>query len=219
MIEHKPSERGQIVIFLALFFLVLLVIAAIAIDAGTVYSNRRYTQNVADSASQAGASKISFYLNQRNPNDSAIPSYVNFSCSDDLVIIAMDQAVNEAILRASANNFILDEDISDGQGVQVVCNDVGNGSGYRDKYIEVVVKMVSETETAFAHLLFGGSIIYTVESVSRVYPGAIMGIENSILSFTSKDENCPIDLNLSFYADPSFKFICESSTQKVSHLG
>lgn len=222
MIEHKASERGQIVILLALVLLVLLAFAALAIDGGMVYSNRRYTQSVADSASLAGAGKIANDLNQRKANGSAVISYENFSCSDSLVVSAMTQAINEATLRASANNYVLDNDISDGHGVQVVCNDVGNGTGYQDKYIDVIVKMVSQTDTAFAHLVYGQPLEYNVESVTRVYLGATLGLGNAIVSLSpncgTNQGGITYDGNLTITVDKGqiFSFSCMIKNGGVS---
>ncbi|MCU0507079.1 MAG: Tad domain-containing protein, partial [Anaerolineae bacterium] len=52
------SERGQTLVWVALFMLVLLGFAALAIDAGNLYNERRRMQNAADGAALAGAEEL-----------------------------------------------------------------------------------------------------------------------------------------------------------------
>lgn len=53
---HFPSyERGQAIVLIVLAMVALLGFAALAIDGGRLYSERRHAQNAADAASLAGA--------------------------------------------------------------------------------------------------------------------------------------------------------------------
>jgi len=164
----KSSENGQMVLLLMLILLVLLALTALAVDGGMVYSNRSFLQSAADSVSLAAADKITRELNVENSTGSKLFTYENFSCSNSQVQAAVSQAIAEARLRASASNILLDGDISDGHGVEVICNENSNRNG-QDKTIDVLVKMVSVTDTAFAHLVYRSPIKLQVESFVRVF--------------------------------------------------
>lgn len=57
-IHHHHSERGQSIVLIAIFMVVLIGILALAIDGGLGYSNRRQAQNAADAAALAGADAL-----------------------------------------------------------------------------------------------------------------------------------------------------------------
>ena len=50
-IKSNNSEGGQVLAFLAICFVVLLGFAALAIDGGMVFADRRQAQNAADASS------------------------------------------------------------------------------------------------------------------------------------------------------------------------
>jgi hypothetical protein len=60
--DQKNQESGQIILLLAISLLVLIVVAALAVDGGMIYSERRYVQNAADSASLAGGGAALNYM-------------------------------------------------------------------------------------------------------------------------------------------------------------
>jgi uncharacterized membrane protein len=84
------SEKGQAAVLLALAFVALLAFAALAIDGGMVYSNRRHAQNGSDSASLAGGSAAALYMENK------FVTYGNFDCSDPRVVAAQNNATNGA---------------------------------------------------------------------------------------------------------------------------
>lgn len=57
---HRPDERerGAVLVFMALAMGTLMIIAALAIDGGAAYSQRRQMQNAADAAAMAGARAV-----------------------------------------------------------------------------------------------------------------------------------------------------------------
>jgi hypothetical protein len=61
----SDNERGQAIIVLAFMMIALLAFAALAIDGGNAYVERRRAQNAADAAALAGARQI--WLQQSNP--------------------------------------------------------------------------------------------------------------------------------------------------------
>lgn len=179
MEKHLSKERGQILVLVALVFGVLLGFAALAVDGGMVYSNRRYTQNVADSASLAGGSAAAHWL----ANNSIV--YNNFSCSNSQVITALAKATNAAMLRANSNNFNItiqpDEATlkSSKHGVFAKCV-VDNAT--RERFIVVEVMITADTNTAFAHMFFKGAIKNTVEATTRIRPRTSPGFNYAIAS-------------------------------------
>lgn len=70
MSQHHDSERGQAIVILALAMVALLAFAALAIDGGNTYVERRRAQNAADAAALAGARQIWIQQSAIPPNGS-----------------------------------------------------------------------------------------------------------------------------------------------------
>ncbi len=100
-----------------LAFVVLLGFTALAIDGGMVYADRRHAQNGADASSLAGGGAAALYM-ENNYVD-----YEDFSCDPNNYPDGYEtwQAQNlaraAAISRAGDNDFTIDEDVSDNNGV------------------------------------------------------------------------------------------------------
>ncbi len=171
----RGSETGQAMVLMVLGIIGLLGFAALAIDGSMIYSDRRVAQNAADAASLAGGGRAAIYLE----NSGVV--YKDWNCSLSNVINAMKQARIEAISRAGSNDFSIDEDVSDGHGVVTECHVVDNGS-YVDKYIDVKTNITIQTRTAFAHFVYSGPLINTVEAVTRIRPRGPVGFGNAIVS-------------------------------------
>lgn len=54
----RKNEHGQAIVILAIVMVVLLLFAALAIDAGNAYTEKRAAQNAADAAAMAGARQL-----------------------------------------------------------------------------------------------------------------------------------------------------------------
>src|SRR5512139_3730177 len=108
--HNHPSERGQALVLLVISFIALLGFAALAIDGGMVYSDRRYAQNASDASSLAGGGIAALSM------ENSYVGYEEFDCSDGRVIAAETAAKNEAISRAGSNDFSIDTDTSDKNG-------------------------------------------------------------------------------------------------------
>jgi hypothetical protein len=162
------KSTGQILPLLAFVLVVLIGITALAIDGSMVYSDRRVAQNASDAAALAGAGMAAQYMENRSVR------YDGFSCSNTDVINAMNTAINNAISRASSNDFTIDADISDKNGVIVTCSVVNIGP-YMDEYIDVKVLITTNTKTTFAQLFYSGPTTSTVESIVRVHPRTSLG--------------------------------------------
>ena len=133
--NHQRSESGQVIVFLALCFVVLLGFSALAIDGGMLYSDRRHAQNAADAASLAGGSGAAYYMRMNNVN------YNAFICGTQGANLTGDAAELAAINNGVLNDYVLDADISDDHGVSINCEITDLGS-YDDKHIDVIIRQM-----------------------------------------------------------------------------
>ena len=162
------SEKGQTSVLLALAFIGLLGFTALAVDGGMLYANRRHMQNAADAASLAGGSAAALYL------ENHYVIYSDWNCSDLRVIRAMSNSTNGAEIvaanSASINDYSIDFDISDMNGVDAICIQGQSNGSWIERYIDVKTFITSDTPSAFAHLVYSGPLRNTVEAIARVYP-------------------------------------------------
>lgn len=209
------EESGQIVILLAISLIVLLVIAALAVDGGMVYTERRFAQNAADSSSLGAAGFIANYLLKQDID------YSTIGCSDLVIPLnASEETLNtlrgepggfagagESQIRAASNNFtdlqyqgveingtwnpFSGGDIAAKHGIIISCSD--QESPEHDKHIDVKVRITTETQTAFLHLVFPDNLTSTVEAVTRVYPRHSVGYGNALLSDKNQEDCTPSD--------------------------
>jgi hypothetical protein len=181
--KPKRNESGQILILLALALVGLLGFTALAIDGSMVYTDRRYDQSAADSASLAGAQAAAYSLRLTFVND--VPnhdqgSYETFSCTSDWVQTAMDAVFNAVRDRAATNNFTLSlsdryytlADLENAKyGLYVECRDQPPVTASDlDKGIYVHVMLTNTVSTSLVHFVFGGPIRNTVTAVARADP-------------------------------------------------
>lgn len=195
------SEKGQALILMILAMVVLFGFAALAIDGGMIYSDRRHAQNAADAASLAGGATSA----QIFENSSPIMDYSNWNCSSETMTTASQAARNASISRAAGNDYIIDENIGDNNGVTTTCGQFDNIS-FIDKYIDVRTLITKDTETTFAHFVFSGPLRNTVEAITRVRPRAPLAFGNAIVTLS---EEC----------DPGGMVFDGSSTVAVSGGG
>ena len=194
----SKKENGQIIVLLAVSLVVVMVVAALAVDGGMIYSERRFAQNAADAASFAGGGSVLNFMEKLNENDERTITAENLDCDSTLVADLMDKAQKDAILNAKINNVndlpylgkILDNvpypekdpntgedyDLNANHGVLVKC--VSN------KYIDTQVRITSSVSTAFAHLVYPGDLITTNEAVSRSVPRHNFGYGNGLVSLS-----------------------------------
>lgn len=195
MKNTRNLEHGQIVVVLAIVFIAILGFAALAVDGGMIFSDRRAAQNGADAASMAGASAAGEYLNNygRDPDDGIDPILnKNFSCSGPYINPAVTTAKNVAATSASSNNYTISKTSSTAESrVEVYCVDNGTDAPPYDKYLEVRVWITTQTDSNFAHLFYNGDLKSTVEAYTRLYPGFSAGLGQGIVSTCNnvKDPN------------------------------
>ncbi len=172
MILHN-KQRGQILAIMAFVLVLLLGVTALAIDGAMIYSDRRVAQNASDAAALAGAGMAAQYMENHSVK------YDNFSCANAEVLNAMNIGVADAIDRAASNNFTIDGDISDDNGVVVTCSVVNIGP-YYDETIDVRVRISTTTHTSFAQMFYSGPTTSVVESIVRVHPRTSLGFGYAI---------------------------------------
>lgn len=69
---HRSTEQGQAIVLLALIMAALLVFAALAIDGGNTYVERRRAQNAADAAALAGARALWLHFSAGDSSETGI---------------------------------------------------------------------------------------------------------------------------------------------------
>ncbi len=184
--NNRREESGQILIILTVGIVALLAVTALALDAGMIYSDRRYDQNAADASAYAGAGAAAMQMENTHTTRNS------FSCASATPL--KDVASVSAVTRAKSNNFTVDYDhtdylgIDNQHGVEVVCVD-SPGSLFGSNYMDVHVMISSTLQTAFAHLFYGGTVRNTVEATVRtVAPGDVgWGFGLATLSPDCKD--------------------------------
>lgn len=164
------SESGQALILLVLGVVVLFGFAALAVDGGMVYSDRRHAQMGSDASSLAGGGAAALYMENHGV------TLGNFDCTDAEVINAQNSndpnnpgAKLAAINRAGDNDYTIDTDISDDHGVTTECGIEDHG-GWQDKFIDIKTWITRDTQTSFAQFVFSGIMRNTVRATTRVRP-------------------------------------------------
>jgi hypothetical protein len=71
MEESVNAERGQVLIIMVFGMIVLLIVAGLAIDGGTVFMERRHAQNAADAAALAGTRMLATAICDQSAADDA----------------------------------------------------------------------------------------------------------------------------------------------------
>ncbi len=186
--NQPPShEKGQALVLLVLGFVVLLGFTALAVDGGMVYSNRRHAQNAADAASLAGGAAAALYL------ENHYVDYENWNCSNTndpiytKIVNAEQSARDAAINRAGSNDYTVDENIGDMNGVATRCGQENTGL-WIDKYMDITTTITADTDTAFAHFVYSGPLRSTVTAVTRVRPRTPLAFGNSVVALRA---DCP----------------------------
>jgi hypothetical protein len=192
MKRQEKSESGQIIVIMAIAIVALLGFAALAIDVGMVYSDRRYDQSVADASALAAAQFIVDKLDRihftfqgaaHTGNGVTNPLCDNGSLDGDGYTteqLKLD-AMEKARLRAVSNNFSDYELTTDNwHGIDIKCKPNGD----YEQYIDITSMITSETKTSFIHLLdWRGKLINTVTAMTRVYPRTATGMGFSIVAY------------------------------------
>jgi len=187
MKPNRSSESGQVLVLLVLGMVALLGFTALAVDGGMVYADRRNAQNGTDAASLAGGGAAALSMDNNHIYYGS-PLWNSCPTATGAMTSVLAVAESTAINRADDNQFTIDADISDNNGVDAVCGKVFNGS-WTDKYIDVKTKVTADTRTAFAHMFYPGPLRNTVEAITRVRPKTPAAYGHAIVG-VNEDPDC-----------------------------
>ena len=147
--SYNKSEKGQALVLIALAAVGLFGFAALSIDGGMVFSDRRHAQNAADTAALAAAL-----------------ARVRATSNPDLAAITAGTA------RASSNGYATDSDstvevhICDETGI--TCEGLPAGADPAD-YVQV--KIISIVHTTFARIVGRQTVTNIVTAVAKAEVG------------------------------------------------
>ena len=170
MMNRRDFQSGQVLVLYVLALAALFGFAALAIDGGMIYAERRRAQNAADTGVLAAA----------------------------LAKIKVQNLHTAALNRVGSNGYTTTwgpcdpagSDCTLGSGTHwsvQVSNPPRSGDFSGDNaFIQVII--TSEVSTSFAHLVFTGPLITTVEAVARVWPGQSMAPGHAM--FSSAEHDC-----------------------------
>jgi hypothetical protein len=128
------------------------------VDGGMIYADRRFDQNAADASAYAGAGAAAMAM------ENSQITYRSFNCkapagstTGNQNEFCKSEAVKAAKARAASNNFVIDSNLDNQHGVEVVCGtETKSGGVYMDKYFDIHTMISSDLKTAFAHLFYKG---------------------------------------------------------------
>lgn len=175
--KNKKSEKGQIIVILAISMVAILAITALAIDGSLVYNQRRTDQSTADSATMAGAGAAANLLKEIKPSDFSCGSGTGATASTAAVLAAQASAGNDGVTLPNYNS--LADLLTAKHGVRVEC---GGPDETGSKYLDVIVMVSSESETTFAKVISVNTLSSTVQSIARVYPIQPLALGNGLVS-------------------------------------
>lgn len=143
--KQQPSrEKGQSLVLIVLLVVALFGFAALAVDGGMLYSNRRASQNAADAAALSAA----YTLCEGGTKSELIAAAKNI---------------------AAINGF--EDRVTDMEEVEVKVNNPPQTGPYsaNDKYTEVIITVLRKPY--FAGFVYSGPIETTVRAVSHCQQG------------------------------------------------
>jgi len=145
MYTHKPSERGQALVIIALAIIALVAMTGLAIDGGNAYSDRRHAQNAADaSALAAGLARV-----RENPSQTTLTSTVEAA----------------GLARAASNGY---DDNGLTNTVDVYVPPISGEYAGNSSYLQVII--VSQVRTYFGRVVGIDHMTNNVNAVVRVEP-------------------------------------------------
>ncbi len=188
---QKSTERGQALILIALAVIGLFAFAALAIDGSRAFSNKRHSQNAADTAVLTAA------LTQiRTGNFTAAEAAAQARAVDngylnnwDTIIVDVDSCVLTEIVDINpltGNPVPGDEDPATGDPIP--CQ--GVPAGKESEYIRV--KIISEIPTTFGRVIGRETLQSAVQAVARVQGGgsSSSSLDNAVVAL--RQTNCGI---------------------------
>ena len=182
----KNSEKGQIIVILALSMVAIIAITALAIDGSLIYNVRRQDQNTADSAALAGAGAAANYLKNITSGTLICGTPVGTAVTLLAVNAVQASVALDGIAAADMPILINDTELAEAdQGFTVTCKwyeTLGT------QYLDIHVKISSEMETNFGGVINQDTLRTSVESTARVYPRQPFAYGNGLVSLN--DTTC-----------------------------
>ena len=157
---HTPnlrSEKGQIIILLAVGIVILLGFTALAIDGGMVFFDRRSAQNAADASALAGGYELA-----KNPWDavtlrSRITAAAQGLASDNQYGEDSGKNVTVELLDAAMQPILIPVPPNPIPDDYVVDPNAGN-----TQYVRVTI--TSSVNTSFLHFVYNGPVLNAILS-------------------------------------------------------
>jgi len=163
---HKPSERGQALVIIALAIIGLVAMTGLAIDGGNAYSDRRHAQNAADAAAlAAGLARV-----REDPAGT---------------ILEGSAAEAAAIERAKSNGY----ETGDGNLVQVISPPISGDYKDDEAYIQVII--VSQVRNYFARVIGIDHMTNNVNAVVYVEPFPDYPVLKGNAVISCSQDECP----------------------------
>lgn len=161
-VSERSHQSGQIIVLLAMASIALFGFAALAIDGGAVYAERRRLQNTADAAALAAA------LAKINGQDLSAAAFDRMASNGYPTSPgACDPAGADCVLGG-------------GSSWQAVVSNPPRGGEYAGRASHIRVEMTSDVQTSFAQLVLNGPLTTTVEAVAETLPRQNISPGNAI---------------------------------------
>ena len=172
MKQTETHEQGQMMMLMALMMTVFMGFAALAIDTGLVYADRRSLQSAADEAALGSMQSALQTLNgvstssfQCNTNGAWVTSTSGWSAPAWLSSATLANFLSKAQAQAQKNGFTLETGLANQNGVAFRC-----GSENGSNFIELKVMVTRATQGAFLGFIGRGNMANTTEAVVRALP-------------------------------------------------
>ncbi|HYH03669.1 MAG TPA: Tad domain-containing protein, partial [Bacillota bacterium] len=140
--EAQRSERGQVLVLILFAIVVIMGFAALAVDGGQIYAERRRAQNAADSAALAAANA---FIAKQDTDAAAMAAALTNGFGDDPNDIKNNIPVENRKMHVAFEQYAEDDDY---------------------EYFKVTVD--TTTDSIFSQFITGQSQRQTVEAVARV---------------------------------------------------
>ena len=153
-------ERGQALVLIVLAIVGIFGFAALAVDAGRLFSERRRAQNAADAAALAAAFSKT-YSGSNNPDQAVLNSLSQNGYTSD-TNLAVDASLPEDVQYFNPPNRAPYNDPSSAEYAD------------RDNYFQVIIH--KKVDQVFSQFIFPDVLNVQVEAISHIKPsGAVSG--------------------------------------------
>lgn len=224
--KSSQSERGQAIVIVAGAIVVLLAFLGLAVDGGTVYANRRRTQNASDAASLAGTRLLAEAIcGDPSIDDTAIAQAVNSYAEkngvDDSNGVAGDEINSNvtAYYVHFANNDVIQYDppelVGDGDGIPTGASGIQTTTAItRSTYFLGLVGQPSGTASSVATAITG-PLLTTGGGLTPI------GIPIQVVQDLNPEDPFSVNMGASCSGedDCAVTYIDDSGANSIEHRG